>query len=213
VNSRLPAVLSRVAEIRSQLRELGKGGQSPVSLSSLPLVTARDRETGDCPLIPRRVPGSSFEAHLNRATSGTSAPRRPPIAGDFDDLIRRAAAKHGVSADLVHAVVRAESDYDPRCTSSAGAMGLMQLMPGTARALGVTDPYDAAQNLDAGTRYLREQLDRFNDLTLALAAYNAGPNAVARYDGVPPYRETQAYVRRVAEYLAEQSAPADRGSQ
>ena len=118
----------------------------------------------------------------------------------------RAAARHGVSADLIHAVIRAESDYDPRCTSSAGAMGLMQLMPGTARALGVTEPYDPAQNLDAGVRYLREQLDTFSDLPLALAAYNAGPNAVARYDGVPPYRETQAYVRRVAEYLAERAA-------
>ena len=203
--SRLPVVLNRIAQIRSQLQELGKGGQSPIPPPSLPLVTARDSEIGDCPLFPRPASRASFETHLDRATSTTSTPR-PPIAGDFDDLISRAAARHGVSADLIHAVIRAESDYDPRCTSSAGAMGLMQLMPGTARALGVTDPYDPAQNLDAGVRYLREQLDTFSDLPLALAAYNAGPNAVARYDGVPPYRETQAYVRRVAEYLAERAA-------
>jgi len=206
VYSRLPVVLNRIAQIRSQLQELGKGGQSPVPLPSLPLVTARDSETGDCPLSPKPASRASFETHLDRATSTTSAPPRPPIAGDFDDLISGAATRHGVSADLIHAVIRAESDYDPRCTSSAGAMGLMQLMPGTARALGVTDPYDPAQNLDAGVRYLREQLDTFSDLPLALAAYNAGPNAVARYDGVPPYRETQAYVRRVAEYLAERAA-------
>lgn len=190
--SHLPAVLERVGQIRSQLRELR------------PSPSAAE---------PRPASEADFRAHLGRATARAASPLRPPIAGDFDDLISRAAARHGVSADLIHSVVRAESSYDPLCTSSAGAMGLMQLMPGTARVLGVTDPYDPAQNLDAGVRYLREQLDTFNDPTLALAAYNAGPNAVARYDGVPPYRETQAYVRRVAEYLAERSAPADRGSQ
>jgi len=126
-------------------------------------------------------------------------------SSEINALVQQAALKHGVSADLIHSVIRVESSYDPRCTSSAGAMGLMQLMPGTARGLGVTDPYDPAQSIDGGTRYLREQLDVFDDTRLALAAYNAGPGAVRRYDGVPPYRETQAYVRRVLEYLSERS--------
>ncbi len=125
--------------------------------------------------------------------------------GRFDDIVRAAADRFGLSADLIHAVIRAESDYAPNCTSSAGAMGLMQLMPGTARALGVIDAYDPTQNILGGSRYLREQLDRFGDLSLALAAYNAGPGAVARYDGIPPYRETQAYVRRVLDYLAQRT--------
>jgi len=121
----------------------------------------------------------------------------------YHAIIREAAEATGVSADLLHAVIRAESDYDPACRSHAGAMGLMQLMPGTARSLGVGDPWDPAQNVLGGARYLREQLDRFGDVSLALAAYNAGPGAVGRYGGVPPYAETQRYVERVQQYLQE----------
>jgi len=121
--------------------------------------------------------------------------------GKYDAIITAAAADHGLDADLVHAVVRAESDYNPWCKSRAGAQGLMQLMPGTAAALGVSDPWDPEQNIQGGTRYLAAQLARFGSLELALAAYNAGPGAVRRYSGVPPYPETQQYVERVARYL------------
>lgn len=116
---------------------------------------------------------------------------------DFRALFLEAASRYGLDPGLLWAVARAESGLNPRAVSRAGAMGLMQLMPATARALGVTDPFDPAQNLDAGARYLRQQLERFGDIRLALAAYNAGPGAVQQYGGVPPYRETRAYVERV----------------
>lgn len=110
------------------------------------------------------------------------------VADDLQALVRRAAASAGVDAALVTAVVRAESGFDPQATSRTGAAGLMQLMPGTAQALGVADPYDTAQNVRGGAVYLRELIDRFHgDLRSAVAAYNAGPGAVERYGGVPPF--------------------------
>jgi soluble lytic murein transglycosylase-like protein len=129
----------------------------------------------------------------------------PPIAtgqGEgstpFGAEIDAAAARYGIDPGLLRGVVRQESGFDPRAHSAAGAMGLTQLMPATAASLGVSDPYDPAQSLDGGARYLRQMLDRFgNDPAKALAAYNAGPGAVARFGGVPPYAETQSYVRNI----------------
>lgn len=115
----------------------------------------------------------------------------------FEALVQQAAQRYGIDPAVLKAVIHAESNFNPYAVSKAGAQGLMQLMPGTARALGVQDPFDPVQNIDGGARYLRQLLDRFHSLPLALAAYNAGPGAVARYQGVPPYRETQTYVRRV----------------
>lgn len=112
--------------------------------------------------------------------------------------IQVAAARYGINRHLVDAVAWQESRYNPRARSSAGAIGVMQLMPGTARQLGVSNPHDVRQNITGGTAYLREQLERFgNNVPLALAAYNAGPGAVMKYGGIPPYRETQDYVRKV----------------
>ncbi|MCU0306381.1 MAG: lytic transglycosylase domain-containing protein [Thermoleophilia bacterium] len=123
------------------------------------------------------------------------------VPAELRPLIQRAAEANGIEPALLAAVARAESDFDPQTTSPAGAQGLMQLMPATARSMGVTDPMDPGQSLMGGARYLRGLLDRFNgDRTLALAGYNAGPNAVARAGGVPPYAETQAYVPRVLGY-------------
>ena len=148
---------------------------------------------------------AAFAQQLGQArATGTSRSGASTDPSQYDDLIRAAAAKYDVDPSLVRAVVKNESGFDANATSPAGAQGLMQLMPATAAGLGVTNAYDPVQSIDAGTRYLRRQLDRFGgDATKAVAAYNAGPTAVARYDGVPPYRETQAYVRRV---LAEAAA-------
>lgn len=138
------------------------------------------------------------ETAAQRAVRTAGRLRPLPASGELTDLIRQHARQVGLSPRLVQSVVQVESGYNPRALSRKGAQGLMQLMPGTASELGVEDAYDPDQNLRGGTRYLRQQLDRFGgDLSLALAAYNAGPSAVERFDGVPPYRETRQYVQKV----------------
>jgi len=125
----------------------------------------------------------------------------------YDSEIRKTSKRYGVDYALVKAVIKAESNFDPLAISRAGAKGLMQLMPGTAKALGVNDSFHPADNIDGGVRYLRYLLDLFNgNLQLALAAYNAGEEAVFRYNGLPPYRETQTYVQRVLRYLQNYSS-------
>jgi hypothetical protein len=122
--------------------------------------------------------------------------------GEFDHHIRDAASMYGVAIDLIKAVISAESEFDPLAVSSKGAQGLMQLMPFTARRMGVTDAFDPRQNVLGGTQYLRILLDTFQgDISLALAGYNAGPNAVARYRGIPPFKETQRYVQKIRALL------------
>jgi soluble lytic murein transglycosylase-like protein len=123
-------------------------------------------------------------------------------------MVATAAARHGVAPELLDTVARQESNYRADAISPAGAIGVMQLMPATARSLGV-DPHDPVASIDAAAAYLRAQLDRFHGrIDLALAAYNAGPGAVARYAGVPPYRETQAYVAAALARLASHSLAA-----
>jgi soluble lytic murein transglycosylase-like protein len=149
--------------------------------------------------IKSRLAGRDFQARL-RAAAGSGE-----IKSDYDAEIADAAAREGIDPRLLKAVVRAESGFNPNAVSPAGAQGLAQLMPSTAAALGVADPLDPRQNLSGGARYLRQQLDRFGDVEHALAAYNAGPAAVTRYGGVPPFPETQTYVSRVLGYLADYS--------
>ena len=120
----------------------------------------------------------------------------------FGDIIRQNASAYRLEEALVRAVIKAESNYNPNSVSNKGARGLMQLIPETARLMQVNDPFDPAQNIRGGSNYLRLMLDQFNgNLDLALAAYNAGPNAVQRHGGIPPYEETRNYVQRVRRYL------------
>lgn len=132
------------------------------------------------------LPGVSGAARAAAVTD-------PPYA----DLFRVAGQRYGVDPALLDAVAKQESAYDPRAVSPAGAQGLMQLMPGTADGLGVTDPFDPTQAVDGAARLLRDLLERFGQVDLALAGYNAGPGAVLRYGGIPPYPETQNYVRSI----------------
>jgi len=118
-------------------------------------------------------------------------------ASKFDDFIEDAADRHRLPEDLLRSVIKVESNFRPDVESHAGAKGLMQLMDGTAEWLGVEDSFDPAQNIEGGAKYLRSMLERYDSLPLALAAYNAGPGAVDRYAGIPPYEETQRYVRLV----------------
>jgi soluble lytic murein transglycosylase-like protein len=133
------------------------------------------------------------------ASKNTDAILADPSA--YDEIIKKVAMAHRVDVALIKAVVHAESGFNPRALSKKGASGLMQLMPETARRYGVLDPFDPAQNLSGGVLYLKDLLRIFNDNhRLAIAAYNAGENAVKRYKGVPPYEETRAYVRKVLRF-------------
>ena len=131
----------------------------------------------------------------NRSLEKAVAPK------ELDEYFNEASATYNVDIALLKAVAKAESDFDPNSTSSSGAMGIMQLMPETAKGLGVSNAYDPHENILGGAHYLKKMLDKFNgDVSLALAAYNAGPNNVDKYNGIPPFEETQNYVRRVMEY-------------
>jgi soluble lytic murein transglycosylase-like protein len=138
----------------------------------------------------------------SRMTGAHEVPRVTMAPAGLHSHIRAVATRYGVSEELIAAIIEAESGFNPRAVSRRGAQGLMQLMPATAVHLGVGDPFNPRENIDGGVRHLLSLLDRFdNDLPLALAAYNAGERAVINYRGIPPYRQTRQYVKRILRRL------------
>ena len=155
----------------------------------------------------KNTSAQTFSNAVKEINAAQSAPNVSKSSGTSKtqilNMISKVCEKHGVDEKLVKALIKQESGFNAKATSKVGAMGLMQLMPATAKGLGVQDAYNPLQNVDGGVRYLKSMLNKYNgNIILALAAYNAGPGAVDKYDGVPPYPETQNYVKNIlANYL------------
>ncbi len=176
-----------------------------------PVSTLRPWATQSALPVASRPKATPSVAMVNRTdlidSTGATQSTQSSDADLIQAGIHKAAARYDLPPALIQAVIRAESNFEVRAVSPAGAMGLMQLMPATASALGVEDAFDIEQNIDGGARYLRRMLRQFNgDLKLALSAYNAGPGTVAKYNGHVPFSETQAYVARVLRYVRQNPA-------
>lgn len=167
---------------------LRNGGQASFNKAVVSDIKADEMPEEVIPVAPVAPPAALAQS--------ARAAHAPLDSRPFADLIETVALRHGVDPELVHAVVEAESNYRPTAKSGVGARGLMQVMPSTAKDFGIKNLYDPHNNLEAGVQYLKFLLARF-DLKRAIAAYNAGPGAVRKYKGIPPYRETQQYVKKV----------------
>jgi soluble lytic murein transglycosylase-like protein len=171
------------------LLTLREGGEASIAAALVARIDPDD--------VPTPVPVATAAPAASPAPASEAGPDASVLAGrPFAALIAAAAATHGVDVRLVHAVIEAESNYQPRARSRKGAKGLMQLMPATARRYAVRDPYDPGANIEAGVRHLKDLLTRF-DVGLALAAYNAGEGTVRQHGGLPPFAETRTYVARI----------------
>jgi soluble lytic murein transglycosylase-like protein len=188
------------ATFSSILSECGKNSkkQAPSNVDNSGTLTLKDYRSQ---ALPVRVARSIDRYGSNRQVGVSSPSSITDVPENIKQIIDAAADKYNLPAKLIQAVVKVESNFNPRAVSSEGARGLMQLMPATARELGVRNSFDVRENIEAGSRYLKDMMDRFDGkIELALAAYNAGPGAVSKHNGIPPYRETRQYVKKVMAY-------------
>jgi hypothetical protein len=190
---------SRAAQVRAVQRQAGMAQEEAPSWFTVPWPRLEAR-----PPLPSGTDDAKEPEGEGKPADGVMKSMKPKFDCDpyrpaeLDPFVQSAASREGLGADLLHAVIRRESGYYPCAVSSKGALGLMQLMPETARSLGVVDPLDPLENLEGGARFLGRLLDRYKgDLGLALGAYNAGPGTVDHYGGVPPYPETQSYINKI----------------
>jgi soluble lytic murein transglycosylase-like protein len=175
--------VARVSQLEAMIASAGAGSPSPAAATS----TSFDQQLAQ-----------ASTAQAATSTTDPSATSTGSGSVPYEQQIDDAAAKYGIDPAVLKGLIKQESGFNANAGSSAGAQGLTQLMPGTASSLGVTDLHDPAQSIDGGAHYLKMQLDRFGgDYSKALAAYNAGPGAVQRFGGIPPYSETQNYVKNV----------------
>jgi soluble lytic murein transglycosylase-like protein len=193
--------MARVAELRSMIAAVQTGPRGTGSFAGALAEASAVGGPTAAPALAEATALTPAPATATTAASPTTAPGGGAVP--YQALIEESCARYGVDPALLAGLIEQESHFDPTVGSSAGAQGLTELMPETAASLGVTDPHDPAQSIDAGARLLSEKLGEFGgDTELALAAYNAGSGAVQQYDGIPPYPETQEYVQKVLGYAA-----------
>lgn len=186
--SGLDLTLRRISQIESNFSQiLGKDKVDDGFTAVL-----REKLNQDTPTLPSEIFIKPFAQALNTPKT------------DFDSIVKKCAKENNIDESIIKAVIKAESGFNSQAKSPVGALGLMQLMPSTAKGLGVDNPLNPEQNIAGGTKYLKGLINRFDGrLDLAIAAYNAGPGAVQKYGGIPPYKETQNYVKRVLDYQRE----------
>ena len=202
----LLAISERATQIQTLLSRVGSEGSTSSFAAALeeasagPAATTTYAQPSGAPVAP----ASTFPGGYSQVPAATLTPVASATATDsssYDGLIEQAATRYGLDPAILHGLIQQESGFDPGATSSAGAEGLTQLMPGTASSMGITEPLNPAQSIEGGARYLSQLMSQFGgNVTDALAAYNAGPGAVQQYGGVPPYSETQSYVSKVLGY-------------